>query len=102
MRSTPYSIFFGRFELRNVGKVPVQPEYMEEDFIHTIGIDNDFEFDLHAESDTAVSTPDYNMRDNECVTLLVCKQSVQEQQKMDTFEAAEATITRNRRSQVKK
>ena len=28
VRSTPYSIFFGRFELRNIGKVPVQPEYM--------------------------------------------------------------------------
>ena len=102
VRSTPYSIFLGRFRLRNVGKVPVQPEYMEEDFIYATNIDNDFEFDLHAQSDTAVSIPDYDMRDNEALTVLVSKRSLQEQQKMDTFEATEATITRNRRSQVKK
>ena len=34
IRSTPYAVFFGRTELRNVGKVSAQNEYMEEDFLY--------------------------------------------------------------------
>ena len=103
VRSTPYSIFFGRFELRNVGKVPVQPEFMEEDFMYATDNDNDFEFNLHAlQSVTVVSVPDYSMCNDQPRTLLACNRSHQEEQKRCTFEATEATIARNRRSQVKK
>jgi hypothetical protein len=103
VQSTPYSVFFGRFELRNVGKVPVLPEFMEEDFMYATDGDDDFEFNLPAiPSVPVVSVPDYSMRDNQALTLLACKQSLQEEQKRNTFEATEATITRNRRSQVKK
>ena len=99
VRSTPYAVFFGRFELKNVGKVPVQPEFMEEDFMYAMDSENDFDFNLHALQ--RVTVPDYT-RDNQAMAFLACKQSLQEEQKRDTFEATEATITRNRRSQVKK
>ena len=99
VRSIPYAVFFGRFELKNVGKVPVQPEFMEEDFMYAMDSENDFDFNLHALQ--RVTVPDYT-RDNQAMALLACKQSLQEEQKRDTFEATEATITRNRRSQVKK
>ena len=29
VRSAPYNVFFGRFELKKIGKLPAQPEFME-------------------------------------------------------------------------
>ena len=95
--------FYGRFELKNVGKVPIQPEFMEEDFLYAVDTDNELEFDVNAsQSEDVTYITQYNMHDNDTMARLARMQSLQEQQKKEVFESTEATITRNRRSQVKR
>ena len=102
VRSAPYNVFFGRFQTRNMGKVPPQPEFMEEDFLLDNNVtENELEFELNIADSGVVSLPNYE-HDNDVRVRLAHMQTFQEQQKHDVFEATEANIAHNKRSQVKK
>ena len=97
VRSAPYNVFFGRLELKNIGKLPAQPEFMEEDFLFSSDMDVN-----STASKGAISIPIYNVHNSDILSQLAHKQTLQEKQKRDVFEATEATISRNKRSQLKK
>ena len=71
--------------------------------MYAMGDDNNFQFHIHSlQPATAIAAPEYTVRDNDALAHLAHMQSQEEEQKRTTFEATEATIVQNRRSQVKK
>ena len=90
VRSVPYNVFLGRFQTRNMGKVPPQPEFMEEYFLLDNNVmENELEFELNIADSGVVSLPNYE-HDNDVRVRLAHMQTFQEQQKHDVFEATEA------------
>ena len=66
-------------------------------------MDDELEFDLNStDSKGAISIPIYGVHNSDILSQLAHMQTLQEKQKLDVFEATEATISRNKRSQVKK
>ena len=66
-------------------------------------MDDELEFDLNStDSKGAISIPIYGVHNSDILSQLVDMQTLQEKQKLYIFEATEATISRNKRSQVKK
>ena len=66
-------------------------------------MDDELEFDLNStDSKGAISIPIYSVHNSDILSQLAHMQTLQEKQKRDVFEATEATISRNKRSQVKK
>ena len=71
--------------------------------MYAADVDNEFEINVHAlQPVTTLSAPDCTMHDDEVRTLLAHQQLLQEEQKCDAFEATEAMIAGNKRSQIKK
>ena len=84
-----------------MGKVPPRPEFMEDFLLDNNVMENELEFELNIADSGVVSLPNYE-HDNDVRVQLAHMQTFQEQQKHDVFEATEANIAHNKRSQVKK
>ena len=103
IRSTPYAVFFGRTELRNVGKVSAQNEYMEEDFLYLNDGEEDLVMDLQFQPPyPEIEIPKYDISADENLINVGKLQMIRDEQKCGVFESTEATIYRNRRAHVKR
>lgn len=88
---------FGRTELRNVGKVSAQNEYMEEDFLYLNDGEEDLVMDLQFQTRyPEIEILKYDTSADKNLINVSKLQMLQDEQKCGVFESTEATIYRNR------